>query len=715
MRPSIARRMFLKATTLLPVVLSVKSSTAADLVDIPASSINRQAASNHSRIGYKRVIIDFHFSEFPEGVLANVNGKQMVDTIKESGADAVLAYAKDHWGNYYYDTKVGHKHSAVKTDLFGEIISHAKQRDLDVMAYFTIGWDEYSQQRHPEWRMVTAEGKDQRQKTKWTNLCINTGYAQLTIDHMRELCSLYKFRTLFLDIIQYSFDGLQAPCCCQSCQRLWREQGHGSAIPKKFEGETRAEYLDFRDAFLKRYLDDVRSAVKAIQPDVLITHNWGSYWNAADYVPKEAEPWGRDYVLQSYMTKYTRALAKGRDFEMFTARFNQSWDFTIKPLELMRWEVASFVAHNAAVNVIDQPNIDGTLEPKAWSVIREVYKTVDDIAPHLKGTTPFAEVGVLYSHRNWELHHDVGHDLAGACKFLADEHYPYDIVPDEDISPETLKRFKVLVIPNTASLKPEAVDVIRQWCESGGTVLFDYRSATLDENNRPLVKPGIGMVAITEENPRKVSFIKPAFDIENPYIRINENVSIKPLVPTFQTLGFLTRAALEQTDTQWVSHNIQPGRTTQLPAVLLGAYRDGKFIYSTARIFKELLMTDLRAIRQFLRAALARVYTPKVTLEAPRTVEMIPYSTATGYRLFLTNCVTGRPAGACVPTYGTNAAPHLNIDFVLPVHDIQIRLQTKAASARDRHGTALKVVREGTASVITIPKIVQYEVVDIRL
>lgn len=611
--------------------------------------------------------------------MSRASAKTYIRTLKENGGEVVLAFAKDHWGNYYHDTKVGRKHPAVQQDLFGEIISEAKRQGVAVIAYISIGWDEDSQRAHHDWRMVTGSGADQHQGGHWTSLCVNTGYGQHTLDHISELAANYKFSGLWLDIIQYTFDSLNAPCYCASCQRLWREAGLGDAIPNPLDGETRALYLDFRDRFLRQYLATARCAVKSNQPEVLFTHNWGGCFDLDDFIPKEAEPWGKDYVYQGYMTKFTRALANGRDFEMFTARFNQSCDFTIKPVELMRWEAADIVSHNAAIEIVDQPNIDGTFEPKAWKVIREAYRVVDDLSPHLDGTIPFAEIGVLYSHRNYELQKEIGrqssadvaHDFAGACKLFADERLPYDVIIEENLSLASLAVLRIIVVPNTRALNPKTVTVLRAWCDGGGILLFDYLSATRDHMWRSATDPGFGFLKPGDPHPWPVSFVSPVADIDDPFLRITEAVHFSP-DPKSEPLGFLTPPALVETNERWVSHKIHPGHTSDTPAAVRGAFGRGHYVYLSWRVFKELLDTDLRAIRQFVRQALKKYYVPSLTVDAPRTVEMIPYRTSAGFRVFLTNAVVGRPAGPCTPTYGANSSPHINIDFVLPVHNATV-------------------------------------------
>ena len=259
-------------------------------------------------------------------MLSKADAGTYIRTLKQNGGEVVLAFSKDHWGNHYYNTAICHKHPAVKQDLFGQIVAEADKAGIDVIAYTSIGWDEFNQRLHPDWRMVNWQGVSPR--NPWTTLCINSDYGQRTIEHIGELCGKYRFRGLWIDIVQYSFSSQNAPCYCDACQRLWREAGYGDAIPNPLEGEVRARYLDFRDAFLRRYLQAARDAAKAAQPDVLFTHNWGGCFDLDDFIPKEAEPWGKDYVYQGYMTKYTRALAQGRDFEMYSARFNQPCDFT---------------------------------------------------------------------------------------------------------------------------------------------------------------------------------------------------------------------------------------------------------------------------------------------------------------------------------------------------------------------------------------------------
>lgn len=77
----------------------------------------------YSVLGYKRLILDYHFSEFNPDTLINANAREIVDAMVSLGVDSLLLYAKDHWGNIYHHTETGHRHRNVQFDLFGQVLS----------------------------------------------------------------------------------------------------------------------------------------------------------------------------------------------------------------------------------------------------------------------------------------------------------------------------------------------------------------------------------------------------------------------------------------------------------------------------------------------------------------------------------------------------------------------------------------------------------------
>ena len=659
-----------------------------------------------SKLGYTRVILDFHFSEYPKDVLVNVNAKDIVDTASKAGADSLLFYAKDHWGNVYHDTKISHRHKNVTYDLFGQVLEEAKKKSLNIIAYYTVQWDEYSARNNIDWRFVNTEGKVS--SGKWKFLCINSPYRDYTFAQVGELVSNYDFSALWIDIVFYLLDS-GAPCYCKYCQRLWQAQ-YGGEIPKVLEGKDKAKYLDFRDKFVARYLKEIYGIVKSSGKDIQVTHNLGTVFDYDDYVTKEAEPYGTDYFNASYMAKTYRAHARGKDLEILTGRFNQLWDFTVKPKELLTWEAATILAHNASICVIDQPHIDGTLDSKSYECLSYVFKHAKRIAPHVKDTKPYAEIGLFYSERNYELDPDTHLDFKGAFKVLTEAHLPFDVVDETGIAVEELKRFKLLIVPYVIYLDKEKIDIIKQYIEKGGNILTCYRTASKDEDTNLLKETAFGLVNVTMENISKVSFIKPVFDIENFFLRIGENC----LVETdneVEILGEVVKPALECTEDKWVSHDIQPGDETDFPAIVLGKKGNGEYIYFNNRIFAEYLKRDMRTYRETILQSIYKLYKPDIWVEAPRMVEANYHTRGQELKIILTSCIVGRPIAKKIGGEGY----HNNIDEVIPLFDIKIKTTRKVAEAWDIDDNVLQLDRKDGITTIKLPRLEQYQVITARI
>src|SRR5262245_13951214 len=86
--------------------------------------------NTHSLLGYKRMILDYHFSEHNPTTLKNANGARIVEAMKKLGIDSLLLYAKDHWGNCYYATREFKRHRNVPQDLFGEVLEGCHKSNI---------------------------------------------------------------------------------------------------------------------------------------------------------------------------------------------------------------------------------------------------------------------------------------------------------------------------------------------------------------------------------------------------------------------------------------------------------------------------------------------------------------------------------------------------------------------------------------------------------
>jgi hypothetical protein len=120
-------------------------------------------------------------------------------------------------------------------------------------------------------------------------------------------------------------------------------------------------------------------------------------------------------------------------------------DQTTRPLNDIRWELFTLLAHGAFVTMIDKTAYAGWLDPVVYDRTGAVFREALGKRGHFGGM-PVAEVGIYYSSRSRDW---MGRDrplawmqsFLGAHKALVYEHIPFGIVLDENVTPESLKRF----------------------------------------------------------------------------------------------------------------------------------------------------------------------------------------------------------------------------------------------------------------------------------
>lgn len=724
-RESMKRREFVKLaggiglTSYLPGGLSTHKSASGETTEELLRS--QPEGSTYILEGYKRMILDYHFSEFNPTTLENANATAIVDTMTKLKIDSMLLYAKDHWGNCYFATKKFKRHRNVSQDLFGEVLDGLHQNNIKVTAYYSVGWDEYASRHNPDWILRDKEGKPcqlEYYKThpyyaRWTFLCINSPYRDYSLAELKEVISRYNFEALFLDIF-----GRFPWCYCRYCKALWRKR-YGDEIPQEITPLQIARLLDFqKNVTFRRYYEAVHRILKANHKLIPTTHNAGLEYALDGYIASEIDPYGVNYY-SSLQTKLWRARADGKEVLSIGHRTNGLFDFTLKPIPSLKWEAATGVSHNCALMFVDQPFWDGSLDPVTYDALGKAFEVVDDLMPHVKGTKPYAEILILSSEQSEAL--DQGNstgafsdpsrllgermDLEGAYKIFCDLHLPFDICTDTQVTSLDLSQYPVIVVPYSAYLTNKVGDRLRKYVEAGGTLFFTYRSAQWNDNAKAVAEPYFGLVRLGEDWDNQISFIRSKHPLGDTYLRVHEVAKIEN-GNDYDVLATLTDPALRVTPTEWVTHNVIPGKDTTSPTLIRGKVGRGVFIYSAFRLFKEHLQQGLGVYRRLIEKTLASEYQPRFQVHAPRVVEAIYNQLGDEVRITLINGTTNKPSGP---------GNKIDIDEIIPLHGISISARAQVTEAWDMRGRKLACSTEDGAQKIEVPVLRQYEVVHVRL
>ena len=87
---------------------------------------------------FRQVHMDFHMPEFPAAAIRNFNAQAFVDNLERGRVSMVALFAKGHFGNAFYNTRVGHKHSGLEQDFLMETAAECRRRGIRTLAYYSL-------------------------------------------------------------------------------------------------------------------------------------------------------------------------------------------------------------------------------------------------------------------------------------------------------------------------------------------------------------------------------------------------------------------------------------------------------------------------------------------------------------------------------------------------------------------------------------------------
>lgn len=146
---------------------------------------------NKNDIFYKhmrQVHMDFHMPEFPVDAIGSFDPREFVATLVKGKINMVALFAKCHFGNSFYNTRVGHKHAGLKHDFLMESATECAKHDIFTYAYYSLCTDVRAYREHENWRYVDARGSHSGVKGPWARLCPNTPYKEeLVLPQLEEI------------------------------------------------------------------------------------------------------------------------------------------------------------------------------------------------------------------------------------------------------------------------------------------------------------------------------------------------------------------------------------------------------------------------------------------------------------------------------------------------------------------------------------------------
>ncbi len=206
----------------------MKSRRQSDLSDLkksasfPASPLNDW----HER-SFRRFLVDIHIPDWDPRFLSKLDPRKFVDTLAKGGSSSIMVYCNSHVGPTLYPSKLGPAHKALgKKDFVGEVLKHARAKDLSVVAYYSAVYNNAAFLEHPDWRILPHSGVAAYENNRYGTCCPNSPYRDFAVAQTEELCGRYEFDGIFFDMLFWPF-----VCYCPHCERRFQEE-EGAKLPR---------------------------------------------------------------------------------------------------------------------------------------------------------------------------------------------------------------------------------------------------------------------------------------------------------------------------------------------------------------------------------------------------------------------------------------------------------------------------------------------------
>lgn len=538
----------------------------------------------------RQIHIDFHMPEFPKDAIKNFNAKEFVGELKRAKVNLIAAFCKCHFGNSFYNTAIGHKHSGLKEDFFGEVLEESHKNDIKVLAYYSLGTDEYVVENNPDWYQVDEEGKVRDGGgTVWKMPCMNSPYREeIVIPQMKEITQNYDIDGVFIDIpyIKNNY------CFCRYCKKKFKEE-HGIELTPallKSDGDT---VIRFGQNSAVRCLQEIRKAVKKLKPDIPILINCAGkvgepkgVYDAADYGVWESQPAVGTFLYHSVKSRFVRQ--HDMPVQVMTVRFTEGWGLmSCKTAEQLKYEMAAIMANGGMPNIGDQVMTDGTLQKGAYDIIEEVFEFVEEREKYCtrqKSVPHIAMLANYTSNRYW----DKGDfSTLGACKMLIEGHQQFDLFYNDDF--KDLSLYKVVLMPETVNLNDASISKLREFVNNGG-LLITAGKALLPKGSTNFRLADVLGVDFHEFSPYRFAYIA-----QNDILwkgmaaipQLLDGAFIKTTPSTAEVLSLIQWPCGESVPPRAFRHPMPPpGDISDFPAICVNRYGQGKAVYIAAPIFR---------------------------------------------------------------------------------------------------------------------------------
>ena len=354
---------------------------------------------------------------------------------------------------------------------------------------------------HPEWFARDEEGKPILVHGCYVT-CPNGGYYHR---HMAEVITEI--------LARYPLDGLWAnaakfspwhtrQCFCANCQRKFAAESAGALPREDWNDPVWRRYNEWRYRCMAEWVRVIEDAKNAIRPECawMPLNQVGESWDFArpggwdidyaaphqDVLVLECQRRYTNIWWPGLESRYLHTLEPAKPAQVTVSYFYPWWRFYHTPIPENRVWTAQIVAHGARPWLHVTGYLSDLFDRRGLDALRALFRLFKDHPRAYEGTRSRAEVALVYSRHTLD---NYGGDDAesryldhfrGYYNAMLHARLPFDVLSDKRLTPEGIRRYRALVLPNVACMTEEVARILTEYVEEGGHLVTTFHTGLYD-------------------------------------------------------------------------------------------------------------------------------------------------------------------------------------------------------------------------------------------
>lgn len=418
----------------------------------------------------------------------------------------------------YYDSKLLKRRSPhVPPERLAKDLAEYRKLGVRVLGVYppTLQGEVY--ELHPDWRRIPTNTTeipqiDMKKYPHGGMLCLLGPYGDFFIEVLAEIATMHP------QVAAFSFDGLHhgGVCYCQHCRDNYRKETGAEIPPMDLEKPEFRRYQHWADRRLEGVVSRLQTRLKGIRPDLALV-TWST--NAGRY--------GHFLSVPRNMSARMNLLFDAPDQEFWLDESNRGLTIVPAFANAYAWSVTNHRVAFSEPYLMSHGNPYGRDSFPGEEVLRrmllaatygaapsiavaqpprnqaDIYRAMDELQrrkPWLIRKTPEPWAAMLmsdntktfYGRSSGRVEERYLASVFGSFRAATEEHLPVTVINDWNLTEADLAKFRVLWLPNAASLDESQIRAIDKFVRDGGGVVASLDTSLFDEYGTPRANYALG-------------------------------------------------------------------------------------------------------------------------------------------------------------------------------------------------------------------------------